>query len=81
MYATAGTLAASADTSVLYVVVFKTPAYSETIAAENYRDYVQFMAKTWARSVKLPNKKALAHKLVLGGKELFCLYEYFELYS
>ncbi len=81
LYATAGTLAASADTSVLYVVVFKTPAYSETIAADNYRDYAQFMAKTGARSIKLPNKEATAHKLVLGGKELLCLYEYFELYS
>lgn len=81
LYATAGTLAVSADISVLYVIVFKTPAYSETIAAENYWDYAQFMTKTRAAPVKLPNKEATAHRLVIGGKELLCLYEYFELYS
>ena len=81
LYATAGTLAASADVSILYIVVFKTPAYSETIAAENYRDYAHFMAKVGAGPVKLPTKEALAHKLMLSGKELLCLYEYFELYS
>lgn len=81
LYATAGTLAAAADVSVLYIVVFKTPLYNETIAAENYRDYAYFMAKTGAGPLKLPNKEATGHKLHLGEKELVCLYEYFELYS
>lgn len=81
LYATAGTLAASADVSVLYIVVFKTPLYSETIAAENYRDYVHFMGKVGASAMKLPNKEATAHKLFLNGRELVCLHEYFELYG
>lgn len=81
LYATAGTLAASADVSVLYIVVFKTPLYSETIATENYRDYAYFMAKTGAVPLKIANKAATAHKLVVNGKQLVCLYEYFDLYN
>jgi hypothetical protein len=79
LYATAGTLAATADVSVLYIVVFKTPLYGETIAAENYRDYAHFMAKIGAGQLKLPSKEAVAHKILLNGRELVCLYEYFEL--
>jgi len=79
LYATAGTLAAAADVSVLYIVVFKTPLYSEIVSAENYRDYVDFMVKVGAEPLQLPTKEARAHKFVLGGKELVCLYEKFEL--
>ncbi|BBL76357.1 DUF6946 family protein [Methylomagnum ishizawai] len=79
LYATAGTLAAGADISVLYIVVFKTPLYNEIVSAENYRDYVDFMAKAGASPLKLSSKEAQGHKLVLGGKELVCLHEYFEL--
>jgi hypothetical protein len=81
LYATAGTLAAAADISVLYIIVFKTPLYSETVAAENYRDYACFMSKAGAAPLKLPSKEATAHTLQLNGKNLFCLYEYFKLYS
>ena len=81
IYATAGTLAVGADISVLYIVVFKTPLYSETISAENYRDYVDFMGKVGAEPMRLTTKEAQGHKLLLGGKELVCLHEHFELYS
>lgn len=83
LYATAGTLAVSADVHVLYIVVFKTPLYNEIIAAENYQDYTNFMAKTKANPHKLTNneKEVTAHKLLLNGKELICLYECFDLYS
>lgn len=79
LYATAGTIAEGADVSVLYVVVFKTRLYSETTGAENYRDYVDFMGKVGARTLPLSSKEAQGHKLSLQGKELICLYEYFEL--
>ncbi len=79
LYATAGTIAAGADVSVLYVAVFKTPLFSETKGAENYRDYVDFMGKVGAETLKLPNKEAQGHRLFLQGKGLICLYEYFEL--
>ena len=79
LYATAGTITAGADVSVLYVVVFKTPLYNETTSAENYRDYVDFMGKVGAGALKLPSKEAHGHKLSLQGKELICLHENFEL--
>jgi len=81
LYATAGTLAAGADISVLYIVVFKTLLYNETVSAENFRDYVDFMSKVGATQLRLPSKEAHGHKLVLDGKELVCLHEQFELYG
>ncbi|MCK5326867.1 MAG: hypothetical protein KAJ57_12685 [Woeseiaceae bacterium] len=79
LYATAGTLAAEADISVLYVVVFKTPLYDESIGANNYRDYIHFVNKVGGKPVALGDKGAVAHQLELGGRELLCLHEYFAL--
>jgi len=79
LYATAGTIAAGADISVLFIVVFRTLMYSETTAAENFRDYVDFMSKAGAEPLRLSNKKVHGHKLTLKGKELICLHEYFDL--
>lgn len=79
LYATVGTLAARAEVSVLYVVVFKTPLYNETTSAENDREYVDIMAKVKAERIKLASRECLGHKLALQGKELICLYEHFEL--
>jgi len=79
LYATAGTLAAETDIAVFYVIVFKTQLYDELIGAENYRDYVQFMAKVGAPPLKLPHKEAQAHTVTLQGKELICIHEYFEI--
>ena len=79
LYATAGTLAAGADISLLYIIVFRTRLYSETKGAENYRDYVDFLGKVNARKLTLSDKAVVGHKLSLKGKELFCLHEYFDL--
>jgi hypothetical protein len=79
LYATAGTLAAEADVHVLYVIVFKTPLYDESVGAENYRDYIHFMNKVGAESLRLPTKEAIGHRLNLNGKDLVCLHEYFQL--
>jgi hypothetical protein len=79
LYATAGTLAAEADVHVLYVIVFKTPLYDESVGADNYRDYIQFMNKVGAESLRLPTKEAIGHRLNLNGKGLVCLHEYFQL--
>jgi hypothetical protein len=81
LYATAGTLAAGADVSVLFVVVLKTALYSETLSAENYRDYVDFLGRVGAVPLKLPSKEAHGHKLTLQGRELICLHEAYELES
>ena len=79
LYATAGTLAAGADISVLFVAVFKTGLYTESSGVKNYRDYIQFMGKVGATPLKLSIKEVQGHKLVLQGKQLVCLHEYFEL--
>jgi hypothetical protein len=79
LYATAGTLAVEADLHVLYVIVFQTPLYNETIGAENYRDYIDFMEKVGAERLSLASKRAVGHVLDLEGQELMCLHEYFEL--
>lgn len=79
LYATAGTLAAGADISVLYVVVFKTPLYDESIGADNYRDYIHFVNKVGGAPVTLAEKSAIAYTLDLDGRELTCVHEYFDL--
>jgi Domain of unknown function (DUF6946) len=79
LYATAGTLAVETDIHLLYVAVFKTPLYNESIGVENYRDYIQFMEKVGAVSLRLPTKEIVAHTLNLRGSELICLHEYFQL--
>lgn len=73
-YATAGTLAAGAERSVLYVLVFKTPLYDEVKGAENYRDYLSFMTKLDAQAMDGAAEVDL-RRLNLGGQELFCCYE------
>lgn len=79
LYATAGTLAANAEISVLYIAVFKTPLYDESIGVKNYRDYIQFINKIGGKSIPIDNKLAIAHEVILGGKRLLTIHEYFEL--
>ena len=79
LYATAGTIAEKADVSVLYVAVFKTLLYDETIGASNYRDYVHFVNKVGAQPIKLSDKGADAHEMQLANRRLVCLHEYFDL--
>jgi len=79
LYATAGTLAAEADISVFYVIVFKTQLYDESIGADNYADYLHFVTSVGGIPIKQDNKEALAHELTLNGKRLVCIYEYFDL--
>jgi len=77
--ATAGTLAALADISVFYIVVFKTLLYDEFVGAENYRDYVNFINNIGGKLMRHCDEEALAHELIIGGKRLVCIHECFEL--
>ena len=79
LYATAGTLAVNADIAVLYVVVFKTPLFDESIGASNYYDYIHFVNKVGGRPVPLGDKGAIAHEIILGDRPLVCMHEYFDL--
>jgi len=78
LYATAGTLAADADVSLLYVVVFKTPLYDESIGANNYRDYVHFVNKVGGKPLALDDKGAIAHQITFDDRSLVCVHEYFD---
>jgi hypothetical protein len=79
LYATAGTLAADADISILYVVVFKTPLYDESVGANNYRDYIHFVNKVGGKALSLDDKGAIAHEIAFDDRSLICVHEYFDL--
>ena len=79
LYATAGTIAAGADVSVLYVIVFKTPLYDEALGASNYDDYTRFIAKVGGQPLPASDEGPIAHELTLDGKRLVCVHEYFAL--
>lgn len=79
LYATIGTLAAGADHSILFVIVFRTNAYSEAKGAENFRDYAYFMESVNAVPLERPGAAALAHEIEFDGRPLQCRYEYFDL--
>jgi hypothetical protein len=78
LYATAGTLAAGMDTSILYIIVFRTPAYDPEVGRENERDFTDFMRQTGATDLK-GDGTARAYKMTLGGKDLYCVYDYYDL--
>jgi len=78
LYATVGTIAEGADISILFVIIFKTPAYNERIGIENYQDYNNFMKKVGASSLKLLCTEAQGHEISLQGKRLVCLHQYIE---
>ena len=79
LYATAGTLSANADISGLYVIVFKTPLYDESIGANNYRDYIHFVNKVGGEPLAIDDKGAIAHAITFDDKRLVCVHEYFDL--
>ncbi|WP_028585134.1 DUF6946 family protein [Desulfogranum mediterraneum] len=79
LYATVATLAAGADISILFVLVFKTHLYNEGLGLKNYQDYIQFMSKVGAHPLQLATKEVQGHELMVQGKRLICLHEYFDL--
>jgi hypothetical protein len=78
LYATAGTLAAEADISVLYVMVFRTELYDAAIGKCNERDYLDFIELAGGKAL-LQDGDAHLHELMLGGRRLFCRHESFDL--
>jgi hypothetical protein len=74
LYSTVGTVAAGADVSVLYILVFDTPLYNEVIGAENYRDYVMFMNQLGARN-QAEGSSVDVRSVEIAGSPLTCIYE------
>ena len=75
LYATAGTVAVECDICVLLILVFKTHLYDELKALDNYRDYLQFIALADSSEILTDEGQAVAHRISVGGKELFSIYE------
>lgn len=79
LYATAGTLGAGKDVSILYIAVFKTQSFNEEVGKNNHEDYLRFIEKAGAQELPVTDNNVDAHELRLDGKRLICVYEYFEL--
>ena len=77
LYATAGTLAVGSGLSVLYTIVFRTPSYDAKKGNENERAFRDFMKLAGATELGTSGP-AGAYKLTLGGKDLYCVYEYYD---
>lgn len=80
LYATAGTLAARADISVLFIAVFITDLFDKTIGANNHRDYLKFLSEIGAQptpSVQHTENMSI-HQIILQGNNLTCIHEYFK---
>ena len=75
LYATAGTVAVDSDLYVLLILVFKTHLYEELKALDNYRDYLKFTALAESSEILNDEGQVVAHRISVGGKELFSIYE------
>ncbi len=83
--ATAGIVAVTKrkeiDIAVFCVLVFRTCAYEKGKGDKNYKDYEKFVK--CVRGEQKPScgsQIALAHKLCIGGKELFSIYKYVDVH-
>ena len=78
---TAGTVAAKKDASIFYVAVFKTHLYDEEKGKENYRDYENFMTQAGGKLLTRGSDGIPVYKITLAGRQLICIYEYFDIES
>jgi len=79
LYATQGTIAAGADKSVLYILVFKTDLYDDLKGIENFRDYITFLNALNAEELECSRSDSRVHRLSIGDKELISIYEQVDL--
>ena len=73
----AGTVAVGADISVFYVLVFETDLYDPEMAAENRDDYEKFIEAAGGRELTQGEGGFDAHEIIVSGKRLVCIYDYF----
>ena len=76
--ATAGTVAVGKDTSVFYVLVFKTCMYDECKSSANLQDYEKFMRVAGGKLLLQDDKEFHVHELMLSGKQLICIYDIYD---
>lgn len=78
LYSTVGTLdamsnKATADISILLIIVFKTDLYDEIKGIENYKDYIKFV--NCLESKRIKNDADIdVHKIKIDNKILYSIY-------
>lgn len=76
---TAGTVAVGADISVFYVMVFETDLYDDQKGRENRLDHEMFIEAAGGRVITQGEDGFDAHEISVAGKQLICIYDYFEI--
>ena len=79
--ATAGTVATQSDLSIFCVTVFKTREYDEERGKGNQLDYERFVSLAGGKCLMQDDEGCAAHELTLDGRQLICIYEYFDIES
>ena len=77
LYSVAGTVDAGKDRSVFYVAVFRTYAYDAEEGKNNHEDYRRFVERAGGEPIQTDDDGVEAHVLMVGGKQLHTIYEYF----
>jgi hypothetical protein len=72
-YATAGTLAAKADISIMLIIVFETNLYNKVIGIKNYNDYIRFINSINSNRI-FSNTGIDIHELQIGESSLYSIY-------
>ena len=75
---TAGTIARRRDTSVFYILVFKTSLYNERKARNNLADYRNFIEAAGGKELTHCKDVFFAHEVRMAGDRLICIYDYVE---
>ncbi len=75
LYSTVGTIEATYEKSVLYIIVFKTHSYDDIKGIDNYRDYLSFLNSLQAEELPCTRQDSMVHKVIIGGKDLYTIYE------
>ena len=73
--AAAGTVAATAEVAVFYILVFRTAAYDERKSLANRQDYENFVEAAGGRPLAKGGDVIRADGLTLAGKDLVCVYD------
>ena len=66
-----------ADIPVFYVMVFETDLYDDQKGRENRSDYEKFIAAAGGKVIVQGESGFDAHEVIVAGKRLICVYDYF----
>ena len=75
LYATAGTLAAKQDISLLYIIVFKTALYDDLKGLDNLKDYFAYINAVRSEELACSRPESRVHTIKVFRKSLYSIYE------